>query len=253
MAISVVYGIPGSGKGYYLARAARYWVRSGRRVYATCAMDGARPLRTIVDCLAPVVFGPDYPTPFRGCYMVIDEAGSYFDARLTVKDPLPPEVFSALTLHRKGGIDIIMACQSIQFLDVQVRRVTGEYIKMERVGADATRRLVSGKVAGLPFFQRPIGFWATAYSPEAFSDKMELLGSPEPLWRSFMFWRRSIAESYDTTERVIDPQTEESIREILAGSDMRGDAAAWRVRRGHAEQNNVRDLPVPARKRGLVF
>lgn len=243
LVISVVYGLPGAGKGYYLARRVRRAVRSGRRVYSTCAFDGARRLYSLVDVLAP---------EFQGALFVVDEAGSFFDARQTIKNPLPGLVFSALTLHRKGGCDIIMACQSIQYLDVQIRRVTQEWIEMRRWGRDATRRLVSGRSCWLPWFHRPLGFKARCYAPDDFSDKMELLGIPSPTWSDSFWWSRGLAESFDTSERVINPEDESALQSWLATAATRADVDPWKVRKGRAE---VEPAPValPAARKGLVL
>src|SRR6185437_4289711 len=98
-----------------------------------------------------------------GSLIVITEAGAYFDARKTLKEPLPPVLFSAFTMHRHFGTDLLMNCQSLPYLDVQIRRVAQQYILMSRIGVDATRRLLAGKSCRIPFLQRPLAFRARCY------------------------------------------------------------------------------------------
>jgi hypothetical protein len=235
--IQVVHGIPGTGKDYYVACRVAKALASGRRVYSNSAFTGARRLYSLVDALNPA---------FEGSLFVITEAGSYFDARQTLKEPMPPVIFSAFTMHRHFGTDLLMNCQSIGFLDVQVRRVVQEYILMSRGGADATRRLLRGQRCWCPYFQRPLWFRARAYGPHQFASDMSLLGQPAPKWSSVHFFRRATAGSFNTASQSFSPDVTEEVERWAAGAQERAAVEPWRVEQGRVVFAFEGQVPIPS-------
>lgn len=213
--IRVYYGLPSAGKGYRMAKDCLAQLRAGRRVYSTCYLKGARRLYTLVDCLFE---------EFKGALFAVDEAGTYFDARQTLK--LDSLLFSALTLHAKNGNDIYFCCQSPAYLDVQIRRVVQEWVHCRRiVGGDSRRALAEGRKPR--FWERPWRFVATAYKPEHFTSDMELLGEPEPLWSEAYWFRRGIAEQYNSLERTMNHADLLRLAEIHVGAKSRAEAPIW--------------------------
>lgn len=227
--IQVVHGIPGTGKDYYVATRIRKALKSGRRVYCNSAFEGCRPLVSIVDAVMD---------PFEGALLVVTEAGAVFDARETIKNPLPKVAFTALTEHRHFGTDLLMNVQSLQFLDVQVRRVTQEYIIMSRLGADATARLLANKPCWIPYFQRPLLFRARCYGPDQFDKDMSLMGRPVPKWTTTHLFLPSVAGRFNTASRRYPPSIQAELARWQVGAEARASLAPWRVRKGVVEDRD---------------
>lgn len=217
--IRVYYGLPSAGKGYRMAKDALAHMRRGRRVYSTCYLQGARRLYTLVDCMFE---------EFAGALFCIDEAGTFFDARKTLQ--LDSLLFSALTLHAKNGTDLFFCCQSPKYLDMRIREVTEQWVHCRRVvGGDSRRALAAGRKPR--FWERPWRFSAVAYKMEDFTADMELLGEPEPVWQESYWFRKSVAEKYNSLERTMNQDDLLRLAEAHAGAASRADAPIW-VERG---------------------
>lgn len=110
--IKAYTGYPGSGKS--LACTYEVWqaLKAGKVVFTNYPVRGAYKI-TFDDLV-------NYTFPI-GSTVVIDEAGRYFNSR-SWKD-LPPAVFDLFTLHRHMGLDLIIAVQNFQRIDIALREV----------------------------------------------------------------------------------------------------------------------------------
>lgn len=67
-----------------------------------------------------------------GATIFIDEAQEFFRTRGMSKEP-PPPFITMLETHRHSGYNIHFITQSQSFLDKEIRRICGEYIKYSRL------------------------------------------------------------------------------------------------------------------------
>lgn len=104
--LRMIYGPTGSGKNQLLVHLGLRSIAKGRPVYTNFALNGARRLLDIRDCIVP---------DFAGALFLFDEAGTSQDARSTFEND--EMVKATLSQHRKnvrpgfGGVDIYMTTQ----------------------------------------------------------------------------------------------------------------------------------------------
>lgn len=110
--IEAYCGYPGSGKSFALTHRAWQALRSKKLVFSSYYIKGAYKL-TFQDLI-------DYTFP-KGSTVIIDESGRWFNARKW-KD-LPSEVFDLFTLHRHMELDLLIAVQNFNRIDVSLREV----------------------------------------------------------------------------------------------------------------------------------
>lgn len=253
VAISIVYGPPGAGKGLYLSYRVGLALRAGRPVFSSWAQDGARPLISLVDCLS---------NEFRNALICVDELGVEFDARQTMK--LDRLVFAALTQHRKGSIDVLCAAQSPAYVDTQIRRVVEKYIRVKRIGPAGNKALArrdKAIKAKRPYvmwpWERPWAIRAFHYHDADFTDTWDLREGAEPRSHEFFWFTRKLAESYDTQERVLPLDLVELVREVQEGAKTRANLPPYRVERGKLRPQVLPDgyellLPPKVSPKGVV-
>lgn len=110
--IKAYTGFPGSGKTFALTHIAWKEQRKGRKVFTNYPVKGC--YKITYDDLVKYTF----PV---GSVVLIDEAGRYFNSRDWSK--LPPAVFDLFTLHRHMKLDLIVAVQNFQRIDLALREV----------------------------------------------------------------------------------------------------------------------------------
>lgn len=110
--IEAVTGFPGSGKSVYCSYQTMKALKQGRKVFINIPVRGAYKI-TFDDLIK-------YRFP-KGSLVIIDEGGRWFNSRKW-KD-LPSEVFDLFTLHRHMGLDLIVAVQNFNRIDVALREV----------------------------------------------------------------------------------------------------------------------------------
>lgn len=105
-------GYPGHGKTLALTYRAYKAMKQKRLVFTNYPVKGA--YRITFDDLI------EYAFP-KGSVVIIDESGRWFNSRKW-KD-LPPEVFDLFTLHRHMQLDLIVAVQNFNRIDIALREV----------------------------------------------------------------------------------------------------------------------------------
>jgi len=110
--IEAVTGFPGSGKSFYCTNRAYKNMKKGRLVFSNYPLNGAYKI-TFDDLV-------NYKFP-TGSLVIIDEGGRWFNSRKW-KD-LPSEVFDLFTLHRHFELDLIVAVQNFNRIDIALREV----------------------------------------------------------------------------------------------------------------------------------
>lgn len=110
--IEAYTGYPGSGKSFALTYRAYKAMKQKRNVYSSYYIKGAYKLT--FDDLVNFTFP-------KGSVVIIDESGRWFNSRNWQK--LPSEVFDLFTLHRHMQLDLIVAVQNFNRIDVALREV----------------------------------------------------------------------------------------------------------------------------------
>lgn len=124
--IYVYTGTPGAGKTMSLvADAVSRGEAEGRPVYVSGIPGLAGP--GIVELADPA----DWMSCPDNSIIVVDEAQRVWGMRLA-KEAIPPSI-RAMEVHRHRGIDIYCATQSINMLDVHLRRLCGVHRHLVRV------------------------------------------------------------------------------------------------------------------------
>lgn len=110
--IEALTGYPGTGKTFGLTNRAYKEMKKKRKVFSNYYIKGAYKLT--FDDLVNFTFP-------SGSVVIIDESGRYFNARKW--QSLPSEVFDLFTLHRHMQLDLIIAVQNFNRIDVALREV----------------------------------------------------------------------------------------------------------------------------------
>lgn len=121
--ITLVTGLPGSGKTYYAVRETLQALKEGRKVYSNVpmAIDSENLIHwTKLRNLLYLEKG----------LIVMDEAQVYLNARKW--DTLPEWVQYKLQQHRKDGLDILAISQNINRIDVTMRELIGIFLECSK-------------------------------------------------------------------------------------------------------------------------
>jgi len=137
--IVIFSGLPGSGKSYKLGRTLvdvlyrnrKYHENTGilRKVYTNLKLkeDVEREFQGFFEYWTEL----RQLTPLRDCDVVIDEVGTYFDARLW--ETLSLEMRRWLNQHRKFGIEIYGTAQDFAQVDKAFRRLTSDLLYLTKI------------------------------------------------------------------------------------------------------------------------
>lgn len=114
--ISLLTGLPGSGKSLRMTQRIVELVEKGEHVY-TCNINGIT---------VPGITPWDDPTRWRelpaGAVLFVDEAQQFFRAR---RGGEPPEYISAMETIRHTGVRLVLATQQPNYLDTHLRGLVG--------------------------------------------------------------------------------------------------------------------------------
>lgn len=110
--IQAFTGFPGSGKTFACTYMAHKALKAGDRVFTNYPIKGAYKI-TFDDLV-------QFAIP-EGSTVIIDESGRWFNSRNWSK--LPPEIFDLFTLHRHFKLDLIVAVQNFNRIDIALREV----------------------------------------------------------------------------------------------------------------------------------
>jgi len=162
--ITAVVGRPGEGKSIYLVQQTMYWLSKGKDVYTNINLKlpvGHRfspqlhTIRGIDDMLeirSQIVQGVFNKA---GAKIILDELQVYLNSRNW--DRLPDDFQLLLQQHRKRGLDIIGATQSIKRADVVFRELIQEFY--------AIKRLIAFR---FPYSKQSFGFFSLVkYDPDS--------------------------------------------------------------------------------------
>lgn len=121
--ITLLTGLPGSGKSARLVKFILQAIAAGELVY-TCNVDGIK---------VPGVLPWEDPTAWRdlppGSVLVVDEAQQFFRAR---RSGDPPEYITAMEKIRHDGVRLILATQQPNYLDTHLRGLVGMHEHLVR-------------------------------------------------------------------------------------------------------------------------
>lgn len=175
--ISIITGRPGSGKTYILAQKAKGFLEQGLEVYCNFHLEYDKPNLHYFKEFSELI-------PIKNGIIILDEAQIYLNSRLW--DRLDPIFQYKLQQHRKHGLDIWGAVQSINRIDVVMRELVGKYYEVKKFG--------SGEKPGGELPKRVWGFFMLReYDPlDANKKRRSMFGL------SITLMRRSICNFYDT-------------------------------------------------------
>ena len=128
--ITVVEGRPGMGKSVWLCSEVIRWLRSGRTVYTNIEIKDQRILRKYADKLFYIESLEDI-IQLREGKVVLDEVQTYLNSRNW--DKLDIRFQLLLQQHRKRGLDIIGATQSIKRADVVFRELVQVFYRIRKI------------------------------------------------------------------------------------------------------------------------
>jgi len=181
--ITIYTGKPGSGKSYNLTRLVKKYLEEGNDVFCNFKIDekklNLKPKKSIFGKAKNlgVLYHWKRLEEFRkvsNAIIIMDEAQTYFNSRRWKN--MTPEDEIKFQQHRKQGIDIIGAVQSLSRCDTVLRELAGYVFEMKKIG----------KL-----------FIAKRYTSEDIKSLRR-----ESSFTEFFWFRNSIARAYDTTELI---------------------------------------------------
>jgi len=185
--ITVVEGRPGMGKSVWLVSEVLRWLRRGYTVYTNIIINDEKLLTKYQGKLFYIESLEDI-IELREGKIVLDEVQTYLNSRNW--DKLDIRFQLLLQQHRKRGLDIIGATQSIKRADVVFRELVQVFYRIKKI--------ISFK---LPFSELAFGFfYLREYDPDDMESQgkksnQEAMGWPLPfLADPYTF------EIYDTTQ-----------------------------------------------------
>lgn len=125
--ITVIQGRPGQGKTVYLVGLIQLYLRRGHDVYSNIQLNiGNRYANKF-----HIIESLDECASLRSGKIVLDEIQVYLNSRNW--DKLDPRFQVFLQQHRKRGLDIVGACQSIKRADVVFRELVQRFYQVHKI------------------------------------------------------------------------------------------------------------------------
>jgi hypothetical protein len=175
--IYAIVGRPGTGKSYSAVDMVRNFLRKGTDVYSNVPIDESKFWEGNEPKKKGKLFFWKSLAQFRyieNGIVIIDEAGSYFEARNWAKFSLDDRI--KFQQHRKQKLDIYLIAQSFARIESSIRQLTATVYQMQKIN-----------IFGLVLFIK------RGYIPEDIE-----LKTRKSISTSFLFLRPKIANAYDT-------------------------------------------------------
>jgi len=185
--ISLVTGLPGSGKTYYLTQQAQEALERHRKVYINYKLNVGPEQEHLVEYFHSV----EDIVEAKDGLIIMDEAHIYFNARKW--DSLPPAFQYKLQQHRKHGLDILGAVQNEARIDVIFRELVASWKR-------CTKIIGSGEGAKKP--------WGLIIVKE-FSPEDMKKDRPRLAWVELSVIRKKTAHFYDTNASIPIPEVKD--------------------------------------------
>jgi len=122
--ISLITGLPGQGKTYYLAKLAKEAIKAKRPLWVNFHLNTTSDLVHYYN--DPAMLGD-----VESGLIIMDEAQIYFNSRNW--EAMPERVQYKLQQHRKDGLDIIGAVQNEARVDVVFRELVAEWKHCKKI------------------------------------------------------------------------------------------------------------------------
>jgi len=185
--ITVVEGRPGMGKSVFLCGEVLRWLRKGRTVYTNIEIKDQGILERYegklfyIDSLEDII-------SLREGKVVLDEVQTYLNSRNW--DKLDIRFQLLLQQHRKRGLDIIGATQSIKRADVVFRELVQVFYRI--------RKIVTFKI---PYTGQAFGFfYLKEYDPDDIESGGAKSNQTALSWPLPFFADPFLLSVYDTTQ-----------------------------------------------------
>lgn len=183
--ITVIQGKPGMGKSVFLVSEIERKLKQGKKVYSTIDIkfNEKSTLKKNFSYIRPEEI-MDTINTLREGEIVMDEIQAYLNSRKWDSLAIETQVF--LQQHRKRGLNILGACQSIKRADVVFRELVQVFYGIK-------------KIFSFTLYGYPMGlFWLNEYdadSIESGSRDYEKIG-----WGRPIFFDPVTFKLYDTTQ-----------------------------------------------------
>lgn len=205
MAITVVVGRPGQGKSVWLVGQIRKWCKRKKNVYTNIEIRDQKFLNKYHDKLFYIESLEDLLNVREG-KVILDEVQTYINSRNW--DKLPISFQLLLQQHRKRGLDIIGATQSIKRVDVVFRELVQFYFRIGRIFAFR-----------IPFTRLAYGwFWLNEYDPDDVDTQGGTRTENRLRWLPEIYFADDLTFNlYDTTQEYapFDREGERIIEEYV--------------------------------------
>jgi len=188
--ITIVEGRPGQGKSIYLVGEIIRHLRRGKKVYTNVAISDLRFAQKYADQLFSIDSLEDI-VELREGEIVLDEVHIYLNSRNWDKLDVRFQLF--LQQHRKRGLNITGAVQSIKRADVVFRELIQVFYRI--------RKIVSFKI---PYWGKAFGFfYIREYDPDDIESGGSKTGQKALSWPLPYFADPYTFDLYDTTQEYL--------------------------------------------------
>jgi len=184
--ITLITGLPGSGKTYYLAKLAKEALTQKRPIWINFKIEPKEPYEKLVHYYND----PSMLREAEAGLILMDEAHIYFNSRKW--ESLDERVQYKLQQHRKDGLDIVGAVQSEARLDIVFRELVAEWKHCRKI-------VSSGEMS-----KHPWGFVIVSkFDPNDMKGaKPKRQGFPE-----IVRIKKENTKFYDTLQKIPIPET----------------------------------------------
>lgn len=176
------FGLPGSGKTYWVVNEAKRRIENGENVFANFHLKGAKYFSSFAEFL-----------DMKECCIIVDEAGIWLNARKWAE--IPDEILYRFMESRKNRFDLLYTAQNPEMVEVTLRRITNFYWYMRRVGPREWRYKKGKKI-------HRNAWWHTAslWEPEYYRKTTH-----KSIFRQRFRIKKIIYDLYDTEQLISRP------------------------------------------------
>lgn len=190
--IEAYLGLPGDGKTMFLVRKILRTHKMYEAVYANFHLDEKRVpnFRLLEDRMQLVDLMATDPKK-KKILVCIDEAYTWFDARLFAK--VPPELLAKFGQTRKSGFNLMWTAQDESQVDKRLKIITTYFHECRAFPRDDT---AMAKILGC---RKPLIFFVKRFSRKEFAT---LTARKKKKGAAVYKFSRRVASAYDTYEKV---------------------------------------------------